>query len=215
MPTEVEARFRADGPERLARLATLPALQAVAGAGLGQPRTFDEVDTYLDTADGALATARWACRLRERDGRITASLKGPPEAPPSSDGIHRRPEVEGPAAASHDPAQWPPSPARDLVDDLRRGDPLVERLSLRQVRTERAVTVTGATLATLSLDTVTVHRHGAVHGRFHVVELELAAGSAEQEVELAELARAVGAEPGLRPDHLSKLEHALELIGER
>lgn len=212
MPTEIEARFRADGPEPLARLATLGAL---AGARLGAPRTFDEVDTYLDTHGSALAAARWACRLRERDGRLTASLKGPPAEPPSADGIHRRPEVEGPATGSRDPATWPSSPARDLLDDLRRGEPLVERLALRQVRTERAVTLSGSMLGTLSLDAVTVHCRGAAQGHFYVVELELEPGSSGRAAELGVLARVLAAAPGLRPDRLSKLEHALELLGKR
>jgi inorganic triphosphatase YgiF len=214
MPTEIEARFRATGPEPLARLAAIPVL-AGGAAHLGPARTFDEVDTYLDTAAGAFAAARWACRLRERDGRVTVSLKGPAEAPPSNSGVHRRPEVEGPASPSRDPDDWPAGPARDLVDGLRDGAPLVERLALRQVRTERRVTVAGSVLATLSLDEVGVHHGGALRGTFHVVELELAAESDGREAELLELARAIGTEPGLEPDRLSKLERALEIVGAR
>jgi inorganic triphosphatase YgiF len=215
MPTEIEARFRADGPAPLARLA---AASTLGGADLGPARTFDEVDVYLDTAVGALAVARWACRLRTRDGRAIASLKGPPEAPPSGGGIHRRPEVEGPATASHDPADWPSSPARDLVDGLRHGEPLVERLTLRQVRTERRVTSDGIPLAVLSIDAVTVQRHGEAMGDFHVVELELVADAGDASTrmrQLVELAGVIATEPGLAPDRLSKLERALQLAGGR
>jgi inorganic triphosphatase YgiF len=123
--------------------------------------------------------------------------------------------VEGRASPSRDPDDWPAGPARDLVDGLRDGAPLVERLALRQVRTERRVTVAGSVLATLSLDEVGVHHGGALRGTFHVVELELAAESDGREAELLELARAIGTEPGLEPDRLSKLERALEIVGAR
>jgi inorganic triphosphatase YgiF len=214
MPIEVEARFRATGPTPLARLANISTL-ADGAAEFGAAITFEEVDTYLDTAAATLAAARWACRLRARDGRVTVSLKGPAETPPSVGGVHRRPEVEGPATASHDPGDWPASPARDLVERLRQGAPLVERLALHQVRTERRVTLDGSTLAVLSLDAVSVHHVGGVRGTFHVVELELSSESGGREAELAELARRIAAEPGLAPDRLSKLERALEIVDAR
>ena len=75
MPTEVEARFRAESAEPLAELAGRARL---GRARLGSPRTVDETDRYLDTIDGRLAAARWACRLRSREGTTRISLKGPP-----------------------------------------------------------------------------------------------------------------------------------------
>ena len=52
MPTEVEAKFRAETADPLVELAARPRL---GRAVLGTPRTVDEVDRYLDTADGRLA----------------------------------------------------------------------------------------------------------------------------------------------------------------
>jgi inorganic triphosphatase YgiF len=217
MPTEVEAKLHADGPEPLERLAAVPRL---GPAELGPPRTVEEIDIYLDTADGALASARWACRLRARNARVTISLKGAADGPESG-GIHRRPEVEAPATASRDPADWPPSPARDLVDRLRSGSKLVEQLTLRQLRTERVVTLGAATVGTLSLDAVTVQVADEERATFHVVELELASDTVDAadrdagDGGLAELAQALAARQGLVPDRLTKLERALELIGDR
>ncbi|HEX2767209.1 MAG TPA: CYTH domain-containing protein [Candidatus Limnocylindria bacterium] len=209
MATEVEARFRATDPGALEELAEVPRL---GPATLGPGRTFDEVDTYLDTGAGDLAAERWACRLRTRGQGHVVSLKGPRE--PVGDGtIHRRPELEGPATAAWDPAEWPPSEARDLVGRLRRGAPLEERLTLRQVRTERPVLVDGRRIATLSLDTVTVVHAGAEHGTFAVVEVELGGDGPEAEATLAEIAAALAARPDLGAEHRSKLAHALELIG--
>lgn len=212
MPTEIEARFRADDLDRLDRLAEIP---TIGEATLGPARTFDEVDTYLDTQGGALSAARWACRLRRRDEALTVSLKGPPEAAAAGGWLHRRPEVEGPASASGDPADWPPSEARDLVDRLRGGEPLAERLTLRQRRTERRVTLGGSILATLSLDAVRVERGGRAHGSFCVVELELTAGASGREDDVARVAAALAAREMLAPDPLTKLERALALVEAR
>lgn len=207
MATEVEARFRASGAGPLESLASRSQL---GPAELGPARPTSEVDVYLDGADGALATARWACRLRTRGGRVTLSLKGPPERE-TAGWLHRRAEVEGPATEARDPAAWPLSPARELLERLTGGAPLVERFLLRQHRVERTVTHEGRRIGTLTLDTVDVEHGGAEAGRLHVVELELAPDTADESV-LEPLARALDAVPGLAPEPLTKLERALALI---
>ena len=211
MPTEVEARFRATGPVVLADLARRAVL---GGATLGPARTVDETDRYLDTAGGAFAAARWACRLRARGGGVIVSLKGPlMEAPPDA-WLHRRPEVEGAAIDDPDPASWPASEARALVDRLRAGASLVERFVLRQRRTERAVTLDGDAIGTLSLDAVDVEHGGQNIGCLDVVELELGR-EREAEAALRTLAAALAGFDGLSPEPRSKLQLALELIGAR
>ncbi len=203
---EVELKLRAD-EAALDALAVLPRL---GPATLGPAREIDELDRYLDTAGGALAAARWACRLRTRDGRGWISLKGPAEHA-AGDSLHRRPEVEGPAPAHADapPASWPGSAARDLVLRLAGAEPLHEILRLRQRRTERQVLVGGRRVAILSLDRVRVERRGRELGEMRVVELELDPGLA------APLQRAVvdalRGRAGLRPEPWSKLERALHL----
>lgn len=210
MTTEVEARFRASGPDPLTFLATVPRL---GPAELGTAEASSEVDVYLDTVDGALAAARWACRLRTRGERVTLSLKGPPD-PAAGGWLHRRPEAEGPATEDRVPGAWPPSAARDLLQRLAGDAPLAERFVLRQQRVERAVTHGTHRLGTLSLDTVDVEHEGAPVGRLHVVELELTAGT-EEEAVLDPLARRLEAVPGLAPEPRTKLERALALIAGR
>jgi inorganic triphosphatase YgiF len=210
MPTEVEAKFRADGPGPLSLLASEPAL---GRARLGPATTVTEVDRYLDTSGDRLAAALWACRLRSRGGEIRVSLKGPAEAT-SGDWLHRRPEVEGPATESFDPGEWPSSDARALLDRLRQGEPLEERFELRQRRTERSVTVEEAALGVLSLDAVEVRRDGRRLGELFVVELELnGEGGADAVRHLRALAGALEQRPGMSADTRTKLEHALELLG--
>lgn len=208
MAAEVEAKFRADGPDPLLALA---AESRLGDATLGPPRTVEEVDRYLDTDDGRLSAALWACRLREREGRIRVSLKGPAEMA-GVGWLHRRPEVEGPATASVDPADWPPSEATELLATLRGDGALHERFHLRQRRTERAVRVGDDPLGTLSLDRVTVADGRRDHGELFVVELELADDSPLATSLLAALAERLAGRQGLEPDPRSKLEHALELL---
>ena len=211
MRAEVEAKFVADDPDVLAALATAPAL---GSATLGPARSVPERDRYLDTPDGALASVRWACRLRERDGGVRVSLKGPAE-PTASAWHHRRPEVEGPATDSIDPADWPHSEARQRLIELAGGAALVERLELRQQRIERPVDVDGRAVATLSLDVVDILDRARELGRLLVVELELASDEALPTDRFDALATALAARPGLRPDPRTKLEHALALLAAR
>ena len=212
MPTEVEAKFRAETAEPLIELAARPRL---GRAMLGTARTVDEVDRYLDTDDGRLAAARWACRLRSREGTTRISLKGPPIGP-VEEWRHRRPEIEGPATDLVDPDGWPASPALELLTTLRRDRPLVERLRLYQARTERTVTLPdGAPIGTLTLDRVRMTAGGTDLGRLFVVELELDAASASGEAELDGLAAELAATDGLAAEPRSKLEHALDLMADR
>ena len=211
MPIEIEAKFRADGPEPLTSLASVDGL---GHAVLGVARTVTEVDRYLDTSDLRLSGARWACRLRSREGDVRVSLKGPMEPGAPSDGLHRRSEMEGPATDSPDPAVWPASPARDHLVGLAGGRPLLERFRLVQRRTERSVRHRdGAPVGTLTLDVVDVVRSLGVEpvARLHVVELELAADG--DEATLLDVAGALERVGGLVPEPRTKLEHALELLG--
>lgn len=208
MGLEVEARFRAADRSPLDRLA---ADASLGRATLGEPTTYLEQDRYLDTHAGRLAAARWACRLRTRGDRTVVSLKGPPDRSPAG-WLHRRPELEGPAAPVTDAAAWPPSEARERLLALSAGEPLATRITLLQERTTRSVSMAGATVGILSLDSVTpVDLDGARLGLFHVVELELVA-TANVERHLGPLARVLAARSGLTPEPRTKLELALERL---
>jgi inorganic triphosphatase YgiF len=206
---EVELKLRTSERLVLRRLARRLWL---GDARLGPARTVDELDRYLDTADGRFAAAAWACRLRGREGSMIVSLKGPRSARDAGGSLHVRPELEGAATPHPDPRTWPVSPARDLVLRLADGRRLVERLQLRQRRTERSVEVGEERIGLLSLDRVEVVHAGARLGHLFVVELELAQGMPTARANAA--ARALEAIPGLHPDSRSKLEHALEMIGD-
>ncbi|MEO6058576.1 MAG: CYTH domain-containing protein [Candidatus Limnocylindria bacterium] len=214
-PLELELKYLALDP---APLRALAAVSSLGPARLGPVSVADELDRYLDTPDLRLATARWACRVRTRGGRTKLSLKGPAAHRPQ-DALHRRPEVEGPAGPGLDPGTWPPSPARDLLASLADGPPsqlsLVERFSLGQRRTERAVFAGHRQVGLLSLDEVTVLRDGAARGTLFMVELELRADEAPDLRLVADLDAGLAAVVGLQRDPHTKLEHALLILGER
>lgn len=212
MPTEIEAKFRAETAEPLVTLAGRPRL---GRADLGAARTVNETDRYLDTPDGRLEKARWACRLRSRKGTTRISLKGPPSEG-TGGWYHRRPEVEGPATAKVEPDAWPASPALELLATLRADGPLLERLRLDQARTERRVTLAGGiSIGTLTLDRVRMFAEGIDLGELFVVELELDGSSADAVSELSDLAEELAQIDGLVPEPRSKLEHALERLADR
>lgn len=203
---EAELKLRAEDDQPLEELVTA---RSLGRAELGPPATADELDIYLDSPDGRLAAARWACRLRWREGRRWISLKGPAAHRPGET-LHRRPEVEG--AVGDDPMQpasWPDSPARRMVLDLAGDHRLVELVALRQRRTERAVMLDGDRIGILSLDRVVVLLHGASIGQLFVVELEL--DDPESTAVASELLQALASRDGLSPDPGSKLERALRL----
>jgi inorganic triphosphatase YgiF len=204
----LETELKLRGPEEA--LDALVGLDRLGPATLGVAHTVEELDVYLDTPARTLAAARWACRLRAREGRRWISCKGPPEHRPG-EALHRRPEVEGPAPdgdATHASA-WPPSVARDLAERLAGDAALVERITLRQRRIERSVAVGSARIGTLSLDRVAVEQGGIGLGAFALVELELDPGVEAADVD--GVLAALRERPGLEPDPMSKLEHALAL----
>lgn len=207
---------RVEGELKYTALTDRPLLElasaAVLGpARLGSARTVAELDRYLDTPDLRLAAARWACRLRLRDGRTIVSLKGPAEHRPG-DLLHLRPEVEGPAEAGTDPTAWPPSVARDQLLAMTRGVALMERFRLEQQRTERSVSVGETRIGSLSLDRVRVMLGEGEIGRMAVVELELEPEALAEGLDHTPLSQALSAVDGLAADPSSKFERAVAML---
>jgi inorganic triphosphatase YgiF len=205
---EVELKLRAETDAPLRALATAALL---GPADLGPAAEALELDRYLDTTDGRLASAGWACRLRTRQGSTRLSLKGPPQHA-SGAALHRRLEIEGPADASLPAHAWPASPAREQLLALSAGTNLVERLALRQRRVERSVAVGGKGVGTLSLDRVQVEQDSLARGSFAAVELELDDAALGGGFDPAPLVEALLATPGLVQEPHTKLERALALL---
>ena len=159
-------------------------------------------DTYLDTADGALARAGLAVRARRTATEALLTVKA---TTTEAGALQRRTELEGAAGEGLDPRPWPPSAARSLLLELGAGEPLVELATVRQVRRRRDL-VAGGTRVELSLDQVEVLDGDRVVDRFAELELELREGA---EGPLLELQAILDRDRRLAPAAGSKLDRAL------
>jgi CHAD domain-containing protein len=197
---ELELKYRVTDSVAAARLAGARTLGPFRAAGRARQEQVE--DRYLDTTDGALGRAGWAVRLRRGPAMTILSLKS---TTPAADALHRREELEGPANLSLDPHAWPPSPARSLVLEHAGDAPLVEIVTVRQLRRTRTLADESAEVE-LSLDEVAVVAGGRVVDRFVELEVELRRGPATA---LDALAAALADDPDLVPEPASKLERAL------
>ena len=205
-PIELELKYRVDNGESAARYLDVDSLGSFVPTS--PPKAAQVEDRYVDTADGVLARAGFAARLRRTRKGTTIGIKSLANgADTNGDGpaAHRREEIEGPASDAPDPHDWPASDARALVIELAGESPLIEIVTVRQARRKRQLR-DGDTRVELSLDEVDVVARGSVVERFVELEVELLKGN---EASLASLGGVFAADPGLRPSRLSKLEAAL------
>lgn len=204
--SEIELKYRVTDPatgERLLAADQLAGLQAIGG----RARAIQLEDRYVDTRDGALAQAGFAVRLRHSGADTVVTVKSL-AATERDDGAIEREELEGPADRVAAAADWPASDARALVLEHAGDAPLVERVTIRQLRHRRLLRAAD-TRVELSLDEVDVVSRGRIVRSWTELEAELVKGDADL---LAELGTRLDTEAGLaRSDH-SKLETALEAI---
>ena len=164
-------------------------------------------DRYLDTGDGALARAGFAARLRQTAKGTTVSVKSLARRG-GNGGAHRREELEGPADRTAGPRDWPPSDARSLILEQCGDAPLVELVTIRQLRRKRKLQ-SADTIVELSLDEVDAVARSRVVDRFVELEVELVEGD---ESALDPIDAVLADDPGLAISTGSKLEAALSAI---
>jgi CHAD domain-containing protein len=178
--------------EREIKLAAAPDFQLpvldglVDGASASDVETLKLTTVYYDTPD--LRLTRWRCGLRFREGEgWTVKLPAPSEGE-----VLTRHELTFPAEGPH-----PPAAALDLVRAYVRRSTLVPVARLSTVRRRvRLHDPTGAVLAEVDDDVVSVVRAGRVASRFREVEVELGAGRQDGFLDpLLERLRDAGAGP--------------------
>jgi CHAD domain-containing protein len=204
-PVEIELKYRLR--EEAAGDRYLLADELAGFVPITPVRSTQMEDRYLDTADGAMARAGFACRLRQTAKGTTVSVKSTARQADGS-GIHRREELEGPADRTAGPRDWPPSDARSLILEQCGDAPLVELVTIRQLRQKRHLQ-SGETVVELSLDEVDAVARSRVVERFVELEVELVQGD---EGELAGMDALLAADPGLEVSTGSKLESALAAV---
>jgi triphosphatase len=204
-PVEVELKYRVTDLAAAERL--------IGGDGIGpfaagaRARTIQLEDRYVDTSDGALARAGFAVRLRQKGAETLVTVKSLASSN-GPGGAVRRDELEGPGDRVAPATDWPASDARSLVLEHAGDAPLVELVTIRQLRRQRQLKATGTRIE-LSLDEVDVVTRGRVADRFVELEAELIKGD---EAALATLADALAAVPGLERSDTSKLEAAMTVV---
>jgi CHAD domain-containing protein len=204
-PVEIELKYRLR--EEAAGDRYLAAEELAGFVPITPVRSTQLEDRYIDTADGALARAGFACRLRQTAKGTTVSVKSTSRRPDGS-GIHRREELEGPADRTSGPRDWPPSDARSLILEQCGDAPLVELVTIRQLRRKRHLQA-GDTVVELSLDEVDAVARSRVVERFVELEVELVQGDESQ---LTGMDALLAEDPKLFASTGSKLESAMAAI---
>jgi len=204
-PIEVELKYRVVDLAAAERYLVAEAIGSFTGSAAARASQFE--DHYVDTADGAIARAGYAVRIRQTGRGTIVSVKSLARTE-GAGGSVRREELEGPAERTVGPLEWPASDARSLVLELAGDAPLVELVTIRQLRRKRIVR-DGDTRVELSLDEVDVVSRSRVVDRFVELEAELVKGAEER---LRVLAEVFAADRGLAPASGSKLEAALEAV---
>jgi triphosphatase len=205
-PMEVELKYRVGELAAAERLLAADRVGPFLVSG-GRARSTQLEDRYVDTADGALGRAGFAVRLRQSGGETIVSVKSLARTA-GPGGSMRREELEGPADRVAAAVDWPASDARALVLEHAGDAPLVEVVTVRQLRRKRQLK-SGQSRVELSLDEVDVVSRGRIVDRFVELEAELKKGD-EQELEA--LGAALDAEPTLSRALTSKLEAALAAV---
>ncbi len=204
-PIEVELKYRVVDLAAAERYLVDEEIGTFAGTSALRSSQFE--DRYMDTADGALAKAGFAVRLRQSGKGTIVSVKSLARTE-GAGGAMRREELEGPADRTAGPIEWPASDARSLVLELAGDAALVELVTIRQLRRKRIVR-DGDTRVELSLDEVDVVARSRVIDRFVELEAELVRGAEER---LTVLAEVFAADPALAPATGSKLEAAMAAV---
>jgi CHAD domain-containing protein len=200
---EVEMKYEVARPGSADRYLVAPELGPFTPDG--QVRSMRVEDRYVDSADWALARAGFAARLRKTSRGTEISIKATNVSPGR---LHRREEIEGPADEALVPGGWPASQARNVVVEFCGDEPLIEMLTIRQLRRVRLLAA-GGTRAELSLDEVEVIGQGRVLDTFEELEVELKRGDEKSLQGLVEL---FDTDPALTAVSRSKLDRAMMSI---
>jgi inorganic triphosphatase YgiF len=199
---EIEAKYRVSA-EDLGRVATLRQLGDYTLSPALTPE--QQENTYYDTDDRRLTTARYGLRVRRVGARTLVTLKGPAEV--RADAVHRRAEFEFPGS-DPDPTHWAPGVARDLALALTGGADLTPTATVLTERHILHATLHGSLVAEICLDQGLLRREGHEQP-FAEVEIELLPGGTT--ADLSALTGALQEHVQLVPELRTKLQRALEL----
>ena len=235
-PQEIEAKFLIGDPAQIAPLRTAPELSPAYS--LKDIGVVELVDEYLDTPDLRLLRQGYGLRIRSLVDRQLVTLKSrrvadsEADAGADSGSIYRRMEIEEPLAAGATIAPisgWPESIMQTLLPLLDGAQRLAPLCRLEQTRQKRAIlgkppatttqgkpnqhTASPTALAELSFDDVRVRANGTGPTLAHYGEMEIELTRGLDETALHAIVAALQTQLAMEPSPVSKLEHALGVIG--
>jgi triphosphatase len=199
---EIEAKYQIDEAD----LNRIAALSDLVPYRLRNDTTEHQINTYFDSADRRLSTARYGLRVRRIGNRSVVTLKGPAQV--GEDGIHRRAEFEMPGD-DPSPSSWPPGAARELAAALLAGQPLQPLVTIATERRRRCALLNGRERAELCLDRSTITAGTATT---ELAELEIELLEAGDQADIGQLAAALRRYVTITPQPLSKLQRAMALL---
>jgi len=235
-PQEIEAKFLISDPAQIALLRT--AAELSPAYPLEDIGVVEMVDDYLDTPDLRLLRQGYGLRIRSLAGRQLVTLKSRriADAGTGTDAdtgsIYRRMEIEEPLPTGATIAPiggWPEGIMQLLLPLLGSAQRLVPLCRLEQTRQKRSILGESQTtpnrgpskrratkptaLAELSFDDVRVRADGAGPTLAHYGEMEIELTRGLDETELHAIVAALQTQLAMEPSPVSKLEHALCVIG--
>src|SRR5262249_8136757 len=200
---EIEAKYAILGPLNPAVLTTLD-LSPYAVHPDGEQH---HQDVVLDTPAHSITSSGQALRLRQCEGQVTLTYKGPNTG---ADGVHEREEVEATLSApvSYNPRTWPREVADRIVPQVGAAElaPLVKMyIHRRRWVVQRA----GQTIGEMALDQGIISAGGRT-ARVHELEVELKAEGLRADLEA--LQQRLLEELPLQPQPRGKLQRGLALL---
>jgi CHAD domain-containing protein len=216
IPREVELKYLVRDLEALRTWLARDWGGALDGVESGNERTVEVEDRYVDTAYGALDHAGFGARLRREDsGPVVINVKSSShERPGEQDSgrhgkaLSQRVEVEGPASDRLDPDAWPPSAARELINEVRDGARLRTLFTINQRREKKTLALDDGPVQ-VALDRVAIFRGARPLATFSILEVEAPTGSGADLERLAALIEATGF---VTPEPRSKEEIARHYV---
>src|SRR5262249_44661476 len=200
---EIEAKYAIRGPLNPAVLTTLD-LSPYAVHPDGEQH---HQDVVLDTSAHTITSSGLALRLRQCEGQVTLTYKGPNTG---ADGVHEREEVEAtlPEPVGYDPQTWPREGAERIVPLVGEAGlaPLVEMYIHRR---RWVVQRGGQTIGEMALDQGIISAGGRT-ARVHELEVELKAEGLRADLEA--LQQRLLEELPLQPQPRGKLQRGLALL---
>ena len=200
---EIVAKFAVPDPALFWRLQVVTKM---AGYRLSTQKLQDICDIYLDTKDKRLFASGYTCRRRI----LPAGMSMIVTKLNRTEGLfHHRQKLEVALAAALPPARWPESPARELVLQLSRQQPLAPLCRIQLTRIVRVLQEHTQLLGEFKLDRVSLIAEDDTQ-IYHELVVELQPSIPEQI--RTELIDCFQNEWYLHPEPRSKFQRALEWL---